>query len=195
MNAPLAALLLLAAAAPPAPSAQAPAHGAAASPAKGSAKGAAGGLTWSPPAAWTLEPERPMRAATYRLAPAQGDAEPAELAVFHFGAGQGGDVEANVKRWLSQFKRPDGSPVDADAKRTQEKVHGLRMTTVDVQGTYASGMMMGPATPKPGWRLLGAIVEGGPEGPVFFKLTGPARTVAAAQKDFRRLLQGVQRGG
>jgi hypothetical protein len=68
------------------------------------------------------------------------------------------------------------------------------VTTVDVAGTYASGMMMGPATPKPGWRLLGAIVEGGPEGAVFFKLTGPARTVAAAQKDFRRLLQSLKRG-
>jgi hypothetical protein len=54
-------------------------------------------------------------------------------------------------------------------------------------------MMGGPVTPRPGWRLLGAIVEGGPEGAVFFKLTGPARTVAAAQKDFRKLLQSVHR--
>jgi len=154
----------------------------------------AGGLTWSVPAGWSVEGARPMRAATYRLAAARGDAEGAELAVFHFGRGQGGDVDANVKRWLGQFTRPDGSPVDADARRKQEQLNGLSVTTVDVAGTYASGMMRGPATPKAGWRLLGAIVEGGPEGPVFFKLTGPARTVAAAQKDFRRLLQSVKRG-
>jgi hypothetical protein len=136
-----------------------------------------------------------MRAATYRLPTAKGDAEGAELAVFHFGAGQGGDVEANVRRWLSQFKRPDGAPVDAEARRKTETVHGLKVTTVDVQGTYASGGMMGgPVTPKPGWRLLGAIVEGGPEGPVFLKLTGPARTVAGAQKDFRALLHSLRKG-
>ena len=155
----------------------------------------AGGLTWKVPAAWTAEGPRPMRAATYRLPAVKGDAEGAELAVFHFGRGQGGDVDANVKRWLGQFTRPDGSPVDADARRKQEKLNGLGVTTVDVQGTYNPGMMMGPATPKPGWRLLGTIVEGGSEGPVFFKLTGPARTVAAAQKDFQKLLQSVKRGG
>lgn len=156
----------------------------------------AGGLTWRAPAAWTLDAPRPMRAATYRLPAAKGDAEGAELAVFHFGAGQGGDVDANVRRWLSQFQRPDGSPVvDADARRKTETMQGLKVTTVDVQGTYSSGGMMGgPVTPRPGWRLLGAIVEGGPQGPVFFKLTGPARTVAAAQKDFRALLQGLRKG-
>ena len=155
----------------------------------------AGGLTWQVPTAWTADGPRPMRAATYKLPPAKGDAEGAELAVFHFGAGQGGDVELNVKRWLSQFKRADGSPADADARRSTEERGGLRFTTVDVPGTYNPGMMMGPATPKPDWRLLGAIVEGGSEGPVFFKLTGPERSVAAAQKDFRKLLESVKHGG
>jgi hypothetical protein len=156
---------------------------------------AAGGLTWQVPAAWSAEGPRPMRAATYKLPAAKGDAQGAELAVFHFGAGQGGDVELNVKRWLSQFTRADGSPADADARRSTESRGGLRLTTLDVAGTYNPGMMMGPSTPRPGWRLLGAIVEGGSEGPVFFKLTGPARTVAAAQKDFQKLLKSVKRGG
>ena len=49
---------------------------------------------------------------------------------------------------------------------------------------------MGPKTPKPGYKLLGAIVEG-PGGNVFFKLTGPAKTVEAARADFNKLLKGV----
>ena len=46
-----------------------------------------------------------------------------------------------------------------------------------------------PANPKPGYRLLGAIVEG-PEGAVFFKLTGPEKSVTAAEKTFRKMLEG-----
>ena len=52
--------------------------------------------------------------------------------------------------------------------------------------------MMGPSAPKPGYRLLGAIVEG-PQGPHFFKLTGPERTVASAEKGFRKLLESVKK--
>ncbi|RJS22007.1 hypothetical protein DRW03_15750 [Corallococcus sp. H22C18031201] len=152
----------------------------------------AGGLTWSAPSEWAVQPARPMRAATYKLPAAKGDAEGAELAVFYFGAGQGGAVGDNVKRWLGQFQRPDGTSVEKDAKTKTEKVNGLNVTTVDVKGTYAGGgPMMGPSAPKPGYRLLGAIVEGA-EGPLFFKLTGPEKSVAAAEKGFRKLVESVK---
>jgi hypothetical protein len=42
------------------------------------------------------------------------------------------------------------------------------------------------------YRLLGAIVEA-PEGNVFFKFTGPAKTVAANQPKFDALLNSVNR--
>jgi hypothetical protein len=155
----------------------------------------AGGLSWSAPKEWSAQPARPMRAATYSLPAAKGDTEPAELAVFYFGAGQGGAVDANVKRWVSQFQKPDGKPVDPakDAKTKQEKLNGLPVTTVEVKGTYGGGgPMMGPATPpKPGFKLRGAIVEG-PEGPLFFKLTGPEKTVNGAEKGFRKMVESVK---
>lgn len=154
----------------------------------------AGGLTWSAPKAWEPQGARAMRVATYRIPPAKGDAEPGELAIFYFGQGQGGGVDANVKRWVGQFQKPDGSPVaEKDTARKKESVNGLPVTTVDVKGTYAGGgPMMGPSTPKPGYRLLGAIIEG-PEGAVFFKLTGPEKTVAAAEKPLRKMLQSVRK--
>jgi hypothetical protein len=40
---------------------------------------------------------------------------------------------------------------------------------------------------KTGFRLLGAIVAG-PQGSVFFKLTGPAKTVAATEPEFNALI-------
>ena len=50
------------------------------------------------------------------------------------------------------------------------------------------GAPPGPA--KPDYALLGAIVETQP--PHFFKLTGPAKTVAAAKADFDKMVQSFR---
>jgi hypothetical protein len=152
----------------------------------------AGGLTWTTPPEWKSQGERPMRAATYSIPAAKGDPEPAELAIFYFGESSGGGVDANVKRWIDQFQKADGTSAAKDAKVKKETIAGLPATAVDVRGTYAGGSMMGPSTPKPGFRLLGAIVEG-PGGNVFFKLTGPEKTVSSAEKSFRKLLEGLKK--
>lgn len=153
----------------------------------------AGGVSWTAPAEWKAQPERPMRAATYSIPAVKGDSEPAELAVFYFGEGKGGGVEANVKRWVNQFKKADGSSLEKEAKTKQEQIAGFPVTVVDVKGTYSGGgPMMGPTTPKPGFRLLGAIVDS-PGGALFFKLTGPEKTVAAAEKPFRKMLEGMKK--
>ena len=152
----------------------------------------AGGLTWTAPAEWKSQGERPMRAATYSIPAAKGDSETAELAVFFFGKSEGGGVDANVKRWIEQFQKADGTSAAKDANVKKDKIAGLPATTLDVKGTYMGGSMMGPSTPKPGYRLLGAIVEG-PGGNVFFKLTGPEKTVSSAEKSFRQLLDGLKK--
>ncbi len=153
----------------------------------------AGGLSWTAPSSWTAQPQRPMRAATYQIPPAKGDAEPAELAVFYFGQGQGGGVEQNVQRWYGQFEQPDGKPSASVAKTRKAKVAGLDVTYVELTGTYTASMgPMAPKTNKPGYRLLGAIVEG-PQGSVFFKMTGPAKTVEAAKGQFEKVIQGMKK--
>jgi hypothetical protein len=153
----------------------------------------AGGVAWTAPAEWAVQPERPMRAATYSIPAAKGDGEPAELAVFYFGEGKGGGVDANVKRWVNQFKKTDGSSLEKEVKPKQEQIAGLPVTWVDVKGTYmGGGPMMGPASPKPGYRLIGAIVES-PAGALFFKLTGPERTVTAVEKPFHKMLEGMKK--
>jgi len=148
-----------------------------------------GGLSWKAPPSWTVDPPRPMRAATYTIAPAKGDVEAAELGVFYFGKGQGGSVEDNVKRWSGQFE--GGKP----ATTKQQKVGTLAVTRVAIEGTYvtsAGGPMMGagPQIKKPSWELLGAIVDG-PEGPVFFKLTGPKKTVDATKAAFDGVIKSI----
>lgn len=139
------------------------------------------GIKWTAPANWKAEAQRPMRLATYTVVPVPADSEPAECGVYYFGPGQGGSVQANMDRWIGQFQSKD------PAKRDERVVHGLKVTTVDVSGAY-TGMA---AAAKPNYRLLGAIVEG-PQGSVFFKLTGPARTIAQSQAAFEKLLASLQ---
>jgi hypothetical protein len=149
--------------------------------------GAAGGVRWTVPARWTAGAGSAMRVATYVL-PAGKGADAGECAVFFFDSGQGGSVEANVERWTKQF---EGAP---KGERTTSPVAGMRVTRVQVAGTYLApgGPMMQSQEKKTGYRLLGAIVEA-PQGNVFFKLTGPAATVAGAQADFDSLVGSVRK--
>ena len=117
------------------------------------------------------------------------DAEAGEVAVFFFGPGQGGSVDANVERWSRQFEGPP------KPERSQKRVNDLAITIVRLAGTYLApgGPMMQSQGKRPDYRLTGVIVEA-PEGLVFFKLTGPAATVGAAQADFDALVASLAKG-
>lgn len=163
-------------------------------PQAGQGAAQAGGVRWAAPQGWTQGPERPMRAATYRVPAAAGDSEDAECAVFYFGVGQGGTVKANVDRWFRQFEQPDGQPSSKVAKVEEQTINGLKITTVSLAGTYLAsrGPMAQQAAAKPGFHMLAAIVEA-PQGPVFFKLTGPSKTVLGVRNEFEGFLQTLKR--
>jgi len=152
----------------------------------------AGGLSWSAPKGWSVAPAASsMRVVTYRVPAAAGDAEGGEVAVFFFGPGQGGGTQANVDRWLAQFRAEKGSA--GPGKPVSLKVGAIPVTIVTTGGTYSSGMPGGAQTPKPGWALRGGIAEG-PQGPVFFKMVGPRKTVLAATPSFDALLKSLKKG-
>ena len=116
-----------------------------------------------------------MRKATYKIPRSAGDGEDAELTV----SAAAGGVEPNIKRWAGQFG-------DAQPKLEERSPNGLKVTVVELRGTFAGGMgMMGgaPSAAKEKYMLLGAVVDGG-EHQQFFKMTGPEKTVSAAKKDF-----------
>jgi hypothetical protein len=154
----------------------------------------AAGVAWTVPTGWEAGPARQMRIATYRIHAIAGDPEDAECAAYFFGAGQGGTVEANLDRWAHQFTSPDGQSLAQPAKMEKRAIAGLKVSTLTVSGTYlgAGGMMPQEQVKKPNFRMRAAIVEA-PEGLVFFKLTGPLNTVAAAENDFNSLLESVHR--
>lgn len=154
---------------------------------------AAGGLAWR--AEEPLVSRRPsssMRAAEYVVR----DFADAELTVFYFGRDQGGGVDENIDRWVGQFEQPDGRPSREAARIERIEVQGMPVTTVEVAGAFAGmrGMGGGGGAARPGFRMLGAIAEG-PEGMVFFKLTGPADAVGAAEQSFRQLVESIHPAG
>ena len=148
-----------------------------------------GGLSWAVPKAWTPGPSSAMRLATYYLPATAGDADRPELAVFWFGPAQGGTIDQNVARWFSQF---DAGPGDPKPTRSLTRIGAIPVTLVTAAGTYSAGTGMRAAlASKSGTVLRGAMAEG-PNGAVFFKLTGPRRSVAAAGRDFDALVASLK---
>lgn len=154
-----------------------------------------GMLSGVPPKNWLVEqPSSSMRLAQMRIPPSAGDAEPGELAVFHFGPEAGG-VEQNLKRWFGQFSQPDGRDSREMAKVENLNVAGMEAVLIDLSGTMEPTSMPGstPTPKRPGWRMLAAIVKSA-QGPVFFKATGPEKTMEEnreAMKQFVLSLEGA----
>jgi hypothetical protein len=150
----------------------------------------AGGLTFQAPTAWKSSPPgSPMRKAEIKVAPVEGDKEPAELVVFAFPGGAG-TVDANIKRWQGQFKDADGNPPRIESKDVKGK--NVDVTRVETAGHYFP--MTFPGQPKqvdrPNYRLLGAIVQAGTTG-YYLKMVGPDKTMLAIRPDFDQLISSI----
>ena len=148
----------------------------------GGAQIAAPGAIFTLPADWPSEPpSSSMRLAQARIPGAGGDGQ---LTVFYFGAGGGGGLESNLSRWIGQVEIEPGT----EPRRESFDAGGFRITWIEVEGTLKpSTMGTGPREPQPGSRMLAAVVEG-PEGPWFFKATGPSETLAAQRDAFLGML-------
>ena len=151
-------------------------------------------LKFDPPQGWVSKtPSSSMRVADFTLPKAEGDTEDATLTVFFFGATQGGNIQANVDRWIGQMSQPDGRPSKDVAKTSTMTAHDLKITIVDVTGTYVAETTPGSADHfnKPGFRQCAAVVET-PGGPYFVKLTGPEKTVAKWHDSFTSFLKSLK---
>ena len=147
------------------------------------------GLKFTAPAAWQSRPAAStMRVAEFAVPRAAGDPEDAELVVYFFGISVG-SVNSNVDRWISQMQQPDGSASKDKARREAQTINALKVTTVDLPGTYVAEVRPGATERynKPNFRLRAAVIET-PRGAYYIKMTGPAKTMAAADADFRKFL-------
>jgi len=144
-------------------------------------------FTFTRPANWEwVETTSSMRKAQLKVPDAKGKAG-ADVVFFHFGKGDGGGTKANVERWLGQFKEPRNQ-IQA---RTEDVTIGKhKVTYVQAQGTYLSGMPGGAQTPMTDYALSGAIIEAD-EGNIFIRMTGPKELVSSATADFKKMIEGA----
>lgn len=144
------------------------------------------GASFTLPQAWI--PQAPSSSMRLAQATLPGSAGEGQLTVFHFGPGGGGGVDSNLQRWAGQVEPDAGS----EASQESFDVGGFRVTWMEVQGTLKpSTMGTGPTTAQPDSRLFGAVVEG-PQGPWFFKATGPAETLVEQRSAFLDVLRSVR---
>ncbi len=148
------------------------------------------GVRFAIPASWREVPSQSrMRALQFALPGIDKHAE-GELVVFYFGPGGGGSVEDNFTRWIGQVKDQKADPI-----REHTDVNGLHVDSVYVEGTYAPTAMgpMAPAPePQPDQALFGIIVDGGPQGPLYIRITGPIHTVKSHTAGTAVLLKSLE---
>ncbi|MGK2857884.1 MAG: hypothetical protein ACSLFQ_11825 [Thermoanaerobaculia bacterium] len=134
------------------------------------------------PEGWTrVKPKSMMRMDQATIVGPGGDGE---LAVFFFGTGGGGGVQANLDRWAEQID--GGTPVTSAFEHG-----GYKISWVESAGTLIASGMGGSSESMPNYRLLGAVVEG-EGGPWFFKATGPDATMTAQKESFLAMLRTVR---
>ncbi|MDB6019319.1 MAG: uncharacterized protein JWR19_3808 [Pedosphaera sp.] len=143
-----------------------------------------GEFTFTRPSAWEwVEVSSPMRKAQLKVKDADGK-ESADIVFFQFGGGAG-STQANVDRWLGQFQEPRDK---INAKVDETTVGKTKITYVQAEGTYKSGMPGGPLTPMPDYGLLGAIIQSD-AGDVFVRMTGPKGLVKSSSTEFKKMIE------
>jgi hypothetical protein len=152
------------------------------------------GLTSTAPAGWKeVKTSSNLRVKQFAVPKVEGDAADAELIIFFFGTGSGGGVKANVERWKGMFKPPEGKSIDDVAKTEEMTVGKVKVTYFDVSGTYLYRSR--PGDPKveerPNHRMLAVVFES-ENGPYFFRLVGPEKTVTHHKKGFDEWLKNFK---
>ncbi len=151
-------------------------------------------LKFDAPKDWVTKPaSSTMRVAEFGLPKVAGDTEDATLTIFFFGATQGGNVQANIDRWIGQMSQPDGRQSKDVAKTSTLTSHGLKISMVDVTGTYVAEMSPGSTEHfnKPNFRQRAGYIDT-PGGPYFVKLVGPEKTVAKWNDSFDAFLKTLR---
>jgi len=157
-----------------------------------------GGVAGAVPGEWTkVAPIGQFRLEQFLLPRAKGDTADASFIIFHFGQGGGGTVADNMRRWIGMMRQPEGTDVSQVAKAEKIEREGLRINVLDLPGTYLERPfpMSDQFTARPNYRMLAAIIETtkeGADGPYYFRIVGPARSIEAAKPGWDKLLASLK---
>lgn len=136
-------------------------------------------LTLQVPSNWVQEePKSKLRLTQFRIPGKEG--KNAELMVFSFGAS---DLEANIKRWISQYE-PEGRTATIFSGDSNQGKYFL----VDITGTYKKSVgppIAGKTEPVKDSGTLAVVLVIKDKGVYYLKLNGPKETVAAQRTPLR----------
>ena len=128
-----------------------------------------------------------MRLAQFRL---PGE-KAAEVIVFYFGAGQGGGAQANIARWVSQFKPVNGKPVQPSVDN-MTTAGGFEVTWVEIQGDYARGVGVGPIGDYKFDQMLIAAITETPRGNLYIQFHGDRDTILEHRDEFSQFVMTLR---
>ncbi len=112
----------------------------------------------------------------------------ADFVVFYFGPGQGGTANSNLARWMTQIQT-EGEP-----KVLQYEQNELLISELLGKGTLLpSTMGSGPKVPMADSFLYGLIVEGGVQGSLFIKATGPQSMLDELEPAFTHAVESTRK--
>ena len=149
-----------------------------------------GKLQLTAPKSWTRkEPQTSIVEYEFAIPAVEGDAQGGRMTVM----GALGSIDANIDRWKGQFSQPDGENKDK-ARIKKKQIAGLDVHLVDISGTFKDQRgPFAPATERPNYRMLAAIIETKNTGNYFVKFYGPEKTVAKNEKAFNEMIESLEK--
>jgi len=150
------------------------------------------GMSYTTPTGWIREdPTSDHRMIQYRLPGENKEAGDARIVVYYFGKAGTGEVDANIDRWASQFRQPDGRPSIEVAVVEHHEASGLVVHTIQVDGTYTAMSATGERLDQPDRSLHAAVVYT-EAGPYYFKVVGPTETLQRWDASYKFLLASFE---
>ena len=146
-------------------------------------------MTTVAPESWlVIPPSSSMRLAQFEIS----KDKQATAIVFYFGAGQGGGPEANIARWVGQFRQVNGKPVVPKVGNMTTE-GGFGVTWVEIQGDYARGAGVGPIGQyKPEQMLIAAITRT-PQGNLYIQFHGDKETILEHRNQFAQFVMALRK--
>lgn len=145
------------------------------------------GLKLKVPETWKKEqPKSKLRLGQFAIPGVKGEKHAVEMTVFNFGGG--GQVQANIQRWVGQFLE-EGRKV----KMSRGKAGEVPYFFVELSGTYRKPdgpPFMQKTVNTPNSRMLAVILPVADRGVFFLKMTGGDKSVAAQATAFRKSFGG-----
>ena len=149
-----------------------------------------GWLQFEAPSTWKSLPRKiNFIHADFSIPKSEGDPKDGRISFSQVGGG----IDANLTRWVGQFKNVDSEDED-QVKRETKKIAGNDVQLINIKGTFldSAGGPFGPKTERENYILMGAAIKSDSGSDVYIKAYGPEKTMKANRKAIEALIAGMQ---